>query len=105
MRGWRGLTIAIVALLGAELGCNAQSARSALPSPQMISFGYVSAVAFSSDGHYLAMGTQNYTIAIIETTGWRIVRNLVGHTGPINSLAWNRDQILVSGSDDTTAIL
>jgi len=61
----------------------------------------------STDGELVASGEQfdgRPAIVVRSIESGAVARVLLGHTGPINSLAFNADGTrLVSGSDDTTA--
>jgi WD40 repeat protein/predicted MPP superfamily phosphohydrolase len=63
----------------------------------------VSCVAWSSDGKWLATGSDDATIWIWESATGKPVRVQIGHTDFINSVAWSPDgKWLASGSFDET---
>ena len=69
-------------------------------------WGSVLSVAFSPNGHTLALGMGDGTVWLWCTRGDVHVRILVGHTGPVYSVAFSPDgQTLASGSWDKTVRL
>jgi hypothetical protein len=64
-------------------------------------------IAFSSDGRVLAYsGLHDPTIRLLEVSSGRERRRLIGHRGPVSSLTFTPDdRRLISGSDDTTALV
>jgi RNA polymerase sigma factor (sigma-70 family) len=64
-------------------------------------------IAFSPDGRVLAFsGLHDPTIRLLEVSCGRERRRLIGHRGPVSSLAFTPDgRRLISGSDDTTALV
>jgi WD40 repeat protein len=69
--------------------------------------GNVHALSFSPDGKWLAVGsgkpTETGTIGILETAGWKPLRQLTGHRDPVNALAWlDNGKRLASASGDKT---
>ena len=67
----------------------------------------VSALAFSPDGRYLAVGTLNNPqphIQIWDVRAENLVQTLRGHIGGITSLVWwpQNDHLIASGSSDCT---
>ena len=75
-------------------------AQSQPMSVQTLGFGSVSAVAFSPDGRYVAVGASGgSSVQLIDTTSWTIVRSLEGHTDRVRSVAFSPDgKLLASGS-------
>ncbi|XP_049851363.1 anaphase-promoting complex subunit cdc20-like [Schistocerca gregaria] len=61
---------------------------------------YVSSLAFSEDGRYLAVGVNSSTIRIWDVACEKQFRKLYGHLARVCSLSWN-DSVLTSGSRDT----
>ncbi|GIW96919.1 MAG: hypothetical protein KatS3mg111_0252 [Pirellulaceae bacterium] len=63
----------------------------------------VFALQFSPDGRLLASAGADKLCRIIDTTQWRVLRNLEGHTHHVLALAWYDDsQRLLTGSADQT---
>jgi len=64
---------------------------------------YITRIAWSPDGSYLASPSADKTIRIWDTRIWACVRTLRGHTGQINSVAWLPDgERLASASGDNS---
>lgn len=63
----------------------------------------VSSLRWSSDGSHLAVGTNENTTLLYDTTKLQLVRTLHGHLGRIACLSWNK-YVLSSGSKDTTIL-
>lgn len=61
---------------------------------------YVASLAFSGNGQYLAVGTDDRLVKIWDIQAERMVRSVPGHLGRIVSLSWN-DQLLSSGARDS----
>ncbi|KAF5835961.1 WD40-repeat-containing domain protein [Dunaliella salina] len=61
---------------------------------------YVSSVAWSADGAYLAVGTSDAKVQIWDAGRAKQIRELVGHTNRVSSLAWS-GTILSSGGRDS----
>ena len=60
--------------------------------------------AFSPDWRWLALGTYDGTIEVIDVASGNALHTLRGHTGWVTTLAFSRaDKLLVSGSNDGTA--
>lgn len=64
----------------------------------------VSALAFSPDNKLLASGDHQSNILITELTTQKILRELAGHQGNINALAFHGNQLL-SAADDGKVML
>ncbi|MGC1375168.1 MAG: TIR domain-containing protein [Anaerolineales bacterium] len=65
--------------------------------------GYITRIAWSPDGTYLASPSADRTIRIWDVCSEACVRTLQGHTDIVKSVAWSPDgQRLASASDDTT---
>jgi RNA polymerase sigma factor (sigma-70 family) len=62
-------------------------------------------IAFSHDSKILAAAGDNHSICLWDTATGRPLGNLSGHLGRIVSLAFTPDGKLVSGSEDTTALV
>src|SRR3990167_5644798 len=71
--------------------------------PQTGHTSYVSGVAFSPDGRWLASGSDDNTIKLWEVATGREVRTLAGHTAGVSGVAFSPDgRWLASGSFDLT---
>jgi RNA polymerase sigma factor (sigma-70 family) len=73
-------------------------------------FGYEASpgwrpIAFSHDGKILAAAGDGFSICLWDTATGRSLGKLSGHAGRILSLAFAPDDKLVSGSEDTTALI
>src|ERR1700722_13388502 len=63
----------------------------------------VTALAFSTDGRWLASGDGNGELKIWSTAGWKLVRKISAHQGQVRSVAFSPDDAtLVSASIDQT---
>ncbi|EFC37108.1 cell division cycle 20 [Naegleria gruberi] len=62
----------------------------------------VTSVAWTIDGHHIAVGTNNCTIEIWNVERKTMVRRMIGHQARVGSLSWNPrcQSILSSGSRD-----
>ncbi len=60
----------------------------------------VTALAFSPDGHWLASGSRDGSIELVDTTREAPPRRLVGHRREIRRLAFSSDGRLASASED-----
>src|SRR5262249_35899407 len=68
--------------------------------------GISGTVAFSPDGKLLAQGRSNQTVGIWEAATGKLLGELKGHQGGIDSLAFAPDgKTLATGSADTTALI
>jgi len=64
---------------------------------------YVGAVAWSSDGKYIASGGTDNAVTIWEAASGQIAGTYTGHTDAITAIAWSPDgQRIASGSKDGT---
>lgn len=63
-------------------------------------------VAASPDEKYLASGSYDETIRIVDTATWTCIRILKGHGGGIKCLAFSEDgtQLISAASDNTTRV-
>jgi len=65
--------------------------------------GWVTSVAFSSDGQRLASGSEDKTVKIWDSVTGKELFSLKGHAGGVTSVAFSSDgQRLASGSEDMT---
>ncbi|KAI8710889.1 NACHT domain-containing protein [Fusarium sp. LHS14.1] len=65
--------------------------------------GWVTSVAFSADGRWLASGSHDETVKIWDAATGVCVQTLEGHGGSVSSVAFSADgQRLTSGSHDET---
>jgi WD40 repeat protein len=65
--------------------------------------GWISTLAWSPDGKYLASGSWDTTVQIWESTTGETHLTYRGHTASVDALAWSPDgSALASGSIDTT---
>ncbi len=65
---------------------------------------YLSHLAWSPDGTYLAASDSNHAIQVWNALNSKLVYTYHGHTNDVNSLAWSPDsREIVSGSTDGTA--
>ncbi|GAX80860.1 hypothetical protein CEUSTIGMA_g8295.t1 [Chlamydomonas eustigma] len=60
---------------------------------------YICSVAWSTDGAHLALGTSDSKVQIWDASRAKQVRELVGHSNRVSSVAWN-SSILSSGGRD-----
>jgi WD40 repeat protein len=65
----------------------------------------VSAVSFSPDGRFLALGTDSGAIRLWDLLDNREAGRLEGHCATVWSLTFSPDGRLASGSDDTTILI
>ncbi|CDK30029.1 unnamed protein product [Kuraishia capsulata CBS 1993] len=73
---------------------------------QTLSFGHSTCLKFNEYGDYLASGTSDGIIAIIDLDTNGIIKLLRSHTRPINSLSWSHDgRYLLSCARDWQAIV
>jgi WD40 repeat protein len=68
--------------------------------------GWVSSVAFSTDGQTLASGAYDQTVLLWNVQTGQVIRELKGHKGWVSSVAFSADgQTLASGAYDQTVRL
>lgn len=60
---------------------------------------HVTSIAWSGEGNYLAVGTQNAEVQLWDVEATKKIRNMRGHEARVGSLAWN-NWMLSSGSRD-----
>ena len=95
---------------GSDIGIQLWSVATSLASPLTRSAG-TNSVAFSPDGTILAAGNNDDTIQLWKVSSGQLADSpvvLVGHTGPITSVAFSPDsqsQLLASSSEDRTVRL
>ncbi|KAH3672173.1 hypothetical protein WICMUC_004434 [Wickerhamomyces mucosus] len=66
-----------------------------------LSLGYSVCVKYSNQGNYLASGLSSGAIVIIDNDTKSVIRQLNGHTRPIQSLCWSKcGRFLLSSSRD-----
>lgn len=94
---WRGtLTVAAVLLIGPSV-----LAQQPELSVQTGHSRPIQSVAFSPDGHWLASGSQDYTVKFWDSATGLELRALKGHSNWVNSVAFSADgRMLASGSAD-----
>jgi WD40 repeat protein/transcriptional regulator with XRE-family HTH domain len=65
-----------------------------------------SALAFSSDGKYIATGSDDHIARLWEIAGGTLVREFIGHQGFVNGIAFSPDgRFLLTSSHDRTTRL
>jgi len=62
---------------------------------------YVTAISWSADGAFLAVGTDSASVQIWDVNQSKKLRTLRGHSARIGCIAWN-GHVLSTGSQDTT---
>ncbi len=63
----------------------------------------VNAIAWSPNGKYIASGSADQMVQVIEALTGKRVATLTGHTGAVQTLAWSPDSSrIASGSQDMT---
>lgn len=102
MRHWIIQLLLLVAWV-----CFAARGQESLLPVHTLGFGYVSQVAFSPDGRYLAVAAVGgSSVQLVYVNSWTVIRTLEGHTDGVTSVAFSPDgHFLVSGSDDDTVKL
>jgi eukaryotic-like serine/threonine-protein kinase len=84
---------------------NVRTAREETPSFRAF-LDPIWGLAFSADGRSLAAGGNNRTVGIWDTSSWKLIETLNGHTSTIRTLAFSPDgQQLVSGAEDEMALV
>jgi WD40 repeat protein len=67
---------------------------------------HASALAFSPDGHTLAVGDYGGSVTLVETASAGVRLHFQGHLGKINDLAFSPDgKLLATASDDGTVLI
>jgi WD40 repeat protein/transcriptional regulator with XRE-family HTH domain len=104
----RGADFSALAIQGAYLqGIEAQdmnlSHSSITHSVFMETFGSITSVAFSPNGHYIATGSFNGEIRVWQAENMKQIYSFTEHNGWVWSIAFSPDgTILASGSNDRT---
>jgi WD40 repeat protein len=63
----------------------------------------VKTVAWSPDSRYIASGSADHTVQVLEATTARPIVTYKGHTGAIEAVAWSPNgKYIASGSEDHT---
>lgn len=62
------------------------------------------AIAFSPDGDRIAVAQEDETVAIIDATDGRKLKQLTGHTARVRDVAWKTDTVLYSAGNDQMLI-
>ncbi|GCE21360.1 eIF2A-related protein [Dictyobacter kobayashii] len=64
---------------------------------------YVSAIAWSPDGRYVATGSWNHSVMVWDARTGEVITTYNGHSEPVDSVAWSPNgQFIASGSWDHT---
>lgn len=85
-------------------GCIVQVDASDLETPLTTykgqSSSFVTTIAFSPDGKYVAAGNKNGVISIFDVIGGNEITHIEGHHSPIRCLAFSYNNTILSGADD-----
>ncbi|XP_024364758.1 cell division cycle 20.2, cofactor of APC complex [Physcomitrium patens] len=62
--------------------------------------GPITSVSWAPDGQYLAVGLNNSTVQLWDSTSLRQLRTLRGHSARVGALAWNGPTLATGGRDN-----
>lgn len=75
------------------------------PRVLALGFGQVSSLAFSRDGHFLAVGGEGGQVRVLETSGWTTIGSCA-HGGWINCIAFSPDgETIATGTQGNDVVL
>jgi len=96
---WSSTNILAVALSDAVYTWNAEtgSIDMLMESPDEHENGYPSAISWSEDGNFLAIGTSWNEVELWDVNQKKKLRTMAGHTARVGALTWN-SFLLASGS-------
>jgi len=96
---WSSTNILAVALSDAVYTWNAESGTidMLMESPEERENGYASAVSWSEDGNFAAIGTSWNEVELWDVNQKKKLRTMAGHTARVGALSWN-SFLLASGS-------
>nr|PNR59682.1 hypothetical protein PHYPA_002474 [Physcomitrium patens] len=63
--------------------------------------GPITSVSWAPDGQYIAVGLNNSTVQLWDSTSLRQLRTLRGHSARVGALAWNGPTLATGGRDST----
>lgn len=72
---------------------------------QMTHVKLVAGLAHSPDGRFLAVGSTDTTVAILDATTGRLITSLEGHTGPVSAVTFSSDGTLLASLDGTGTVI